>query len=91
VLGNSTTKINLGKGVRLFPFHFSNMISKKVMTDVNVLGARVLYRIISNFDSTLIITTKVYFLELHHSLEECVSYKEFVCNKHPHNVFCFGG
>jgi hypothetical protein len=32
------------------------MISKEVMTDINVLGARVLYRIISNFNSTLIIT-----------------------------------
>jgi hypothetical protein len=36
------------------------MISKEVMTDINVLGARVLYNIISNFNSTLIVTQQRY-------------------------------
>jgi hypothetical protein len=36
------------------------MISKEVMMDINVLGARVLYRIISNFNSTLIVTQQRY-------------------------------
>jgi hypothetical protein len=34
------------------------MISKEVMMDINVLGVRVLYMIISNFNSTLIVTQK---------------------------------
>jgi hypothetical protein len=38
------------------------MISKKIMTDVNVLGARVLDMIISNFKCTLVITKQMYLL-----------------------------
>jgi hypothetical protein len=32
------------------------------MTDINVLGARVLYKIISNFNITLIVTQQRYLL-----------------------------
>jgi hypothetical protein len=52
------------------------------MTNVNVLGVRVLDRIISNFNYSHYHTTKVPFLELQHSLEEFVSYKDSVRNKH---------
>jgi hypothetical protein len=58
------------------------MISKEVMTDINVLCARVLNMIISNFNNTVIIT-KVPFIELPHSLEWFVSYKKLMWNKHP--------
>ena len=36
-------------------------------------------------------TIEVLYLELHHSLAKFVSCKVFVHNKHPGNVFCFGG
>jgi hypothetical protein len=35
---------------------FSNMVSQEVVTDINVLGARVLNRVVSNFYGTLIVT-----------------------------------
>ena len=62
----------------------SNMISKKVIADIYVLGARVLNRIISKLYHTLIVTQKeVPFLELHYSLAKFAWCKEFVHNKHP--------
>ena len=68
------------------------MISKKVMTDIYVLGARVLNQIIwceslePNYLQVLPYfhcrTKEVLYLEQHHSLAKFVSCKVFVHNKH---------
>jgi hypothetical protein len=47
LLGANTTKDNVP---------FSNVVSQEVVTDINVLGARVLNRVVSNFYGTLIVT-----------------------------------
>jgi hypothetical protein len=37
---------------------FSNMVSQEVITDINVLGARMLNRVVGNFYGTFIVTKK---------------------------------
>ena len=62
------------------------------MVDINVLGARVLNRIISKLYHALIVTQKRYllaFLELHPSLAKFASCKEFVHNKHSRQCIPF--
>jgi hypothetical protein len=39
-----------------FDISFKFVVYQEVMTDVNVLGARVCYRIVCKFDSTFIVT-----------------------------------
>jgi hypothetical protein len=47
LLGANTTKDNVP---------FSNVVSQEVVMDINVLIARVLNRVVSNFYGTLIVT-----------------------------------
>ena len=41
-----------------------DMVPKKMMTNLDVLGLRVLYWVVCNFDSTLIVTVERYILHV---------------------------
>jgi hypothetical protein len=83
LLGANTTKDNVP---------FSNVVVQEVMTDINVLGARVLNRVVSNFYGTLIVTKEGNPISNHTIVQEALLHIEDLSTTNPRrNVFRLRG
>ena len=54
--GEYIRQLLIGKNMLKINVTLSNMISNEMMTNFNMLSSRMLYRIMTNFDSTFIVT-----------------------------------
>jgi hypothetical protein len=67
-----------------------HMITKKVISNLNVLRPRVLYRVLRDFDGTLVVAQQRYFLQVDPVvLERLLHPKELTAASSSNNVFGF--
>jgi hypothetical protein len=79
LLGAKTTKDNVP---------FSNVVSQELVTDISVLGARVMNRVVSNFYGTLIVTKEGNPIWNHTIIKEALLHIEDLSTTSPRgNVF----